>query len=155
MITWPILDRFPCTLVAITITTSTCFLEPATSSGHLGLLQCCLQRAQQSWRHCLLMDIPFSTKWHAKIHSRLTVLMLYCQPSIWMTVGLASSHQPTSIPPNCVLLGSVLPHCCHFLLCSVNATVGVAISMATVISCITCDQGVVKLVWVEGINTIQ
>ena len=32
---WPIIGRFPCTLVAITMT-STCFLKPATSSGHLG-----------------------------------------------------------------------------------------------------------------------
>ena len=38
-VTWPILDRFPCTSVAIT-TTSTCFLELATSSGHLGSFHC-------------------------------------------------------------------------------------------------------------------
>ena len=37
MIMWPILDRFPCTLVAITITI-TCLPEPATSSGHPSLL---------------------------------------------------------------------------------------------------------------------
>ena len=36
-ITWPILDRFPCTPVAITITI-TCLPEPASSSGHPGLL---------------------------------------------------------------------------------------------------------------------
>ena len=36
-ITWPILDRFPCTPVATTITI-TCLPEPATSSGHPGLL---------------------------------------------------------------------------------------------------------------------
>ena len=34
LVTWPIIGRFPCTSVDITMTT-TCFPEPATSSGHL------------------------------------------------------------------------------------------------------------------------
>ena len=56
-VTWPILDRFPYTSVAIT-TTSTCFLEPVTSSGHLG---------------------PFHLSDESMLHALTCVFSHYCQ----------------------------------------------------------------------------